>query len=478
MAVLFGPQGAGSGATADISNVLAGFADSTSQTRSFWPVLLDQYEDRALIENGFMADQVDNGGFVGVSVDTNNIFHTEQNSVLNTLQVVSVSGGASAGAEITVTVTANSFDDNGTNVFFNYGTVGKIFEGAVPSTQLIVSEEPVFTSTTNVHTIKFKSTSTAVLNTLVQAGDILKPQASAFAYGDNFPKGSVRGWTRYGVTWQYQMTSSATVNPASYNQSFEFKFEGQTYLAAKIFSDAILTSFLETSAIATVSSGQVLNGKSTTQGYVSAAQTFGMGDSFTAGTMNFDDLYDITDQLDARQAGSKISWWGGSNNINTLQRNNFASLTNGAVQYISGQDMKSADRQELKRSLGRFILGSRSIDLKVASEWSHKEMYSPLNSDGVQTGAYWNNAFILIADEQVALQKGMTNSSYAATAPMVRILQKESPQMIGGQKLKTRVFRVNPENLEKEEFYMTMAKDIAIQTMIANKLYFGTPVVA
>jgi hypothetical protein len=105
-------------------------------------------------------------------------------------------------------------------------------------------------------------------------------------------------------------------------------------------------------------------------------------------------------------------------------------------------------------------------------------MYSPLNSDGVQTGAYWNNAFILIADEQVALQKGMTNSSYAATAPMVRILQKESPQMIGGQKLKTRVFRVNPENLEKEEFYMTMAKDIAIQTMIANKLYFGTPVVA
>jgi hypothetical protein len=60
----------------------------------------------------------------------------------------------------------------------------------------------------------------------------------------------------------------------------------------------------------------------------------------------------------------------------------------------------------------------------------------------------------------------------------VRILQKESPQMIGGQKLKTRVFRVNPENLEKEEFYMTMAKDIAIQTMIANKLYFGTPVVA
>jgi len=476
MAVLFGPQGAGSGATADISNVLAGFADSTSQTREFWPKLLNQYEDRALIENGFMADQVDNGGFVGVAVDTNNIFHTEQNSVLNTLTVVSVSGGASAGAELTVTVTANSFDDDGSAYYYNYGTIGKIFEGSIPSTQLIVSEAPVFTPGSSTHTIKFKSTSTAVLNTLVQAGDVLKPQASAFAYGDNFPGGSVRGWTRYGVSWQYQLTSSATVNPASYNQFFEFKFEGQPYIAAKIFSDAILTSFLETSAIATVSQGLVLNGKATTQGYVSAAQTFGIGDSFTAGAITFDDMYDIDDQLEAVQAGSKIKWWGGANNISTIQRNNFAQLTNGAVQYISGQDMKSADRQELKKSLGRFIIGSREIALYKASEWSHKEMYSPLNSDGVQTTAYWNNAFILIADEQVALQKGMTNTTFGVSAPMVRILQKESPQMIGGQRLKTRVYNVNPENLQKEEFYMTMGKDIAVQTMLAGKLYFGTPV--
>jgi len=475
MAALFGPVGAGSGATPDISQVLAGFADSTSQTRLFWPVLLDQYEDRALIENGFMADQVDNGGFVGVAVDTNNIYHTEQNSVLNTLTVVSVTGGASAGAELVATVTANVFDDNGTNVYYNYGTVGKIFEGAVPSTQLIVTAVD-FDSTSATHTVTFSSTSTATLNTLVASGDVLKPQASAFAYGDSFPKGSVRGWTRYGVSWQYQLTSSATINPASYNQSFEFKFEGQTYLAAKIFSDAILTAFLETSAIATVSRGETLNGKGTTQGYVSAAQTYGMGDSFAAGAMTFDDLYDISDQLDAAQSGYKIKWWGGANNINTLQRNNFNQLTNGAIQYISGEGIQNGQRNQIKRSLGRFIVGVREIDLMNASEWSHKEMYSPLNSDGVQTGAYWNNAFILIADEQVALQKGMSNTSFSVSAPMVRILQKESPQMIGGQKLKTRVYNVNPENLQKEEFYMTMGKDIAVQAMIANKLYFGTPV--
>jgi hypothetical protein len=476
MAVLFGPQGAGSGATADISNVLAGFADSTSQTRLFWPVLLDQYEDRPLIEHGFMAHQVDNGGFVGVAVDTNNIYHTEQNSVLNTLTVASiVSGGDTAGANIIVNVTANSFDNNGTDVWYNYGTVGKIFEGSVPSTQLRV-EAVNFDSTTSTHTVEFSSTSTAVLNTLVASGNVLKPQASAFAYGDNFPKGSVRGWTRYGVSWQYQLTSSATVNPASYNQSFEFKFEGQNYIAAKIFSDAILTSFLETSAIATVSRGETLGGKGTTQGYVSAAQTYGMGDSFAAGAMNFDDLYDISDQLDAAQSGYKIDWWGGANNINTLQRNNFSQLTNGAIQYLAGSDIQNSGRNQLKKTLGRFIVGVREIDLMNASEWSHKEMYSPLNSDGVQTEAYWNNAFILIADQQVALQKGMTNSSFSVSAPMVRILQKESPQMIGGQKLKTRVYNVNPENLQKEEFYMTMGKDIAVQTMIANKLYFGTPV--
>jgi hypothetical protein len=475
MAALFGPVGAGSGSTPDISQVLAGFADSTSQTRQFWPVLLDQYEDRAPIENGFMANQVDNGGFVGVAVDTNNIFHTEQNSVLNTLTVVSTTGGASAGAEITVTVVANSFDNNGSDYFYNYGTIGKIFEGAVPSTQLIVSEAPVFDPASSTHTIKFKSTSTAVLNTLVASGDVLKPQASAFAYGDSFPGGSVRGWSRYGVTWQYQLTSSATINPAAYNQSFEFKFEGQTYLAAKIFSDAILTSYLETSAIATVSRGETLNGKATTQGYVSAAQTYGISDTFAAGTMTFDDFYDISDQLDAVQAGSKVNFWGGANAVNTLQRNNFAALTNGAIQYISGEGIQNSERNQIKRTLGRFILGVREFDLMNASEWSHKEMYSPLNSDGVQTAAYWNNAFIIIPDQQYALQKGMSNTSFSVTAPMVRILQKESPQMIGGQKLKTRVYNVNPENLQKEEFYMTMGKDIAVQTMLANKLYFGAP---
>ena len=137
MAALFGPVGAGSGATPDISNILAGFADSTSQTREYWPTLLTNYTDRPLIENGFMADQVDNGGFVGVAVSTNNIFHTEQDSVLNTLTVTSVaSGGTTAGENIIVNVSANSFDDNGTDVYYNYGTVGKVFQGALPSTQL------------------------------------------------------------------------------------------------------------------------------------------------------------------------------------------------------------------------------------------------------------------------------------------------------------------------------------------------------
>jgi len=476
MAALFGPVGAGSGATPDISNILAGFADSTSQTREFWPTLLTNYTDRPLIENGFMADQVDNGGFVGVAVSTNNIFHTEQDSVLNTLSVSSiVSGGTTAGENIIVRVSANSFDDNGTDVYYNYGTVGKVFQGALPSTQLRVVAVN-FDSTTSTHTVEFESTSTAVLNTLVASGDILLPQASAFSYGDTFPDGSVRGWTRYGVQWQYQMTSSATVNPASYNQAFEFTFEGQNYLAAKIFSDAILTSYLETSAIATVSTGQTLGEATTTMGYVTAATTYGMSDTFGAGAMTFDDLYDIVDQLQAAQTGTTIKWWGGANNINTLQRNNFNQLTNGAIQYISGGEFKNADRQEIKKSLGRFIVGTYDIGLFNASEWSHKEMYSP-KVGGVQTAAYWNNAFILIADEQMGLQKGMTNSSFTVTAPMVRILQKESPERIGGQNLKTRVYNVNPENLRKEEFFMTMAKDIAVQTMIASKLYFGQPLI-
>jgi len=92
----FSPGGTPAQAVADAAQ-LAGLADQVSFVREFWPTLLDRYPDRQLIENGLIAHMVENKAFVGVQTNTTQVFHAEQDSVLNTVTVTSVASGAGAG---------------------------------------------------------------------------------------------------------------------------------------------------------------------------------------------------------------------------------------------------------------------------------------------------------------------------------------------------------------------------------------------
>ena len=190
MALNTTPAFSGASATSPASvadaALLSGLADSTSFVRDFWPTLLDRYPDRQLIENGLMAHLVDNKAFVGVQTNTTQVFHAEQDSVLNTLTVVSVSGGATAGAVATITV--NSVVYNGNN--YNYATVGQNFQVA-DNPSAILNVVAVGASGGATFTIDVRPSSDVTANTVVQAGDTLLPQDAVNDVNGNFPDGTV-----------------------------------------------------------------------------------------------------------------------------------------------------------------------------------------------------------------------------------------------------------------------------------------------
>ncbi len=232
--------------------LLSGLADSTSFVRDFWPTLLDRYPDRQLIENGLMAHLVDNKAFVGVQTNTTQVFHAEQDSVLNTLEVVSVSGGATAG--VVATLTVNSIVYNGSN--YNYATVGQNFQVA-DNPSVILNVTAVGASGGATFTIDVRPSSDVIAANVIQAGDTLLPQDAVNDVNGNFPDGTVRGWSRYGVNFQYMSTGSAIVGQDTYNQAFMFQLEGgQSILAPRIFADALMTAMLRKSAAITRGRGE------------------------------------------------------------------------------------------------------------------------------------------------------------------------------------------------------------------------------
>jgi hypothetical protein len=471
----------GASATSPGGNVadaatLSGLADSTSFVRDFWPTLLDRYPDRQLIENGLMAHLVDNRAFVGVQSNTTQVFHAEQDSVLNTLTVVSFTGGASAGASAVITV--NSISYNGSN--YNYASVG-------PNSQ-IAQDPSVILNVTAVSTPANAATFTITVNpssdiqidTFLAASDILLPQDAVSDPNAAFADGSVRGWSRYGVNFQYMSTPSAKVGQSTYNQSFMFQLEGgQTVLAPRIFADALMTAMLRKSAAITRGRGETYGtaagSPSTTVGFVSAAQAFGLTDDYAAGGVQMSNLEDIGIRLQNRGAGTELDLWGGYNFVQSIQRNALAPLQGGAVQYISGEMNDGAGRPGLKRSLGHFILGKFKVNLNEASEWAHKAMYSPLISgDNTSlTSGYWANAFVIIPKEDVAVPRELTNTSYTVTAPMFRVLQLKAPVTTGGTPVMNQIVKRDPAHFGAMNYQIINNEYFAAQTMLASKLYFG-----
>lgn len=480
MALNSTPAFSGASATSPYNSVadaatLSGLADSTSFVRDFWPTLLDRYPDRQLIENGLMAHLVDNKAFVGVQSNTTQVFHAEQDSVLNTLTVSSFTGGASAGASATITV--NSIVYNGSN--YNYASVGQNFQIA-QDPSVVLNVTAVGASGGSTFTITVYPSSDVRLDTFLGAGDVLLPQDAVSDPNAAFADGSVRGWSRYGVNFQYMSTPSAKVGQSTYNQSFMFQLEGgQTVLAPRIFADALMTAMLRKSAAITRGRGETYGtatgSPSTTVGFVSAAQAFGLTDDYAAGAIQMTDLENIGIRLQNRGAGTELDLWGGYNFVQSIQRNALQPLTGGAVQYISGEMNDGSGRPGLKKSLGHFILGKFKVNLNEASEWAHKAMYSPdITGDGSSlTSGYWANAFVIIPKEDVAVPRELTNTSYTVTAPMFRVLQLKAPVTTGGTPVMNQIVKRDPAHFGAMNYQIINNEYFAAQTMLASKLYFG-----
>lgn len=449
---------------------LSGLADTVSQTRSFWPTLLSRYQDRQYIENGMIADLVDNAGFVGVPMGTANVFHAEQDSVLSTSTVVSVANGLTPGAQATITIQVVTVD----GAYFNYANVGQRFQVANNPGVTFTVDSTSFDESSTVHTITVTPPPTVTLATSVSAGDTLLPIDAVQAEGSDFPNGAVRGWARFGVNFQYMMTSSALMGPSAYSQNFEFTLaDGRTILAPKNFADAVLTAYLRKSAAITIGKGVTYGGKSTTTGLVTAAQTFGLTADYLAGGVQMDDFQNIFYKLQNRGAGSKLKVYGGYAFLQSFQKNAVSGLSNGAIQYISGELNQKDEATSLRQKFGKFNIGGFEVTLTEATEWRHKEMYTPdLGGDSLATG-YWANSFVVMPDEQVAVARELTQTSFTVTAPMFRVLQLQAPVEPGAAVTSSRVYARGGVNFGKENYQITHVEQFAAQTMMANKLYFG-----
>jgi hypothetical protein len=437
-----------------------------------------------------MAHLVDNKAFVGVASNTTQVFHAEQDTVLNTLQVISVtSASGTDGGAATINVVAPSFVQGASTTYFPYATKGQNFQLA-SNPDLILNVVSVTANASNVNnfSIVVRPTTTLQVNsTTVPAGGILLPQDGVNDINSEFANGSVRGWARYGVNFQYMSTPSAIVGQDTYNQAFMFQLEGgQSILAPRIFADAMMTAMLKKSAAITRGTGEQFLQASganlqTTVGFTQAAQTFGLTDDYAPGAVQIGDLENIGIRLMNRGAGTELDLWGGYAFLQSIQRNALQPLTGGAVQYISGEmnNGSASSRPGLKQSLGHFILGKFKVNLNEASEWAHKAMYSPdITGDGSSlTNGYWANSFCIIPKEQVAVPRELTNTSYTVTAPMFRVLQLKAPVTTGGTPVMNQIVKRDPAHFNAMKYQIINNENFAAQTMLASKLYFGGTIV-
>jgi len=172
---------------------LSGLADTVSFVREFWPTLLDRYPDRQLIENGLMAHLVDNKAFVGVASNTTQVFHAEQDTVLNTLEVISVtSPSGAAGGAATINVKAPELVQGASTTYYPYATVGQNFQLASnPDLILnVVSVTPPASTATNNFSIVVRPSSTVLVTTsTVAGGGILLPQDGVNDINGDFANG-------------------------------------------------------------------------------------------------------------------------------------------------------------------------------------------------------------------------------------------------------------------------------------------------
>jgi hypothetical protein len=425
-----------------------------------------------------MAHLVDNKAFVGVASNTTQVFHAEQDSVLNTLTVQSTPTLQGDGSYNIVVDAVQYNGTTGPTGFFNYATVGQNFGVAEDPSLTINVAAVTFPKATGAatHIINVFGATGVNLATSISTGDTLLPQDAVNDINGDFPNGSVRGWARYGVNFQYMATGSAIVGQDTYNQAFMFQLEGgQSILAPRIFADALLTAMLRKSAAITIGKGETYNGRQTTTGIVEAAKGFGLTSDYTVGGFQPSNFNDIAVRLQNRGAGTELDLWGGYAFLQNLQSTTLQGFTGGAIQYISGEMNNTGVRPGLKQSLGHLILGKFKVNLNEATEWAHKAMYSPdLGGTPSTLGdGYWANSFLIIPKEQVAVPRELTNTSYTVTAPMFRVLQLKAPVTTGGTPVMNQIVKRDPAHFGAMKYQIVNNENFAAQTMLATKLFFG-----
>lgn len=453
------------------------FADTVALTRKFHRQIMERIPDANYLKDGLLEDVIAGGGLLGVASDTVNVFHAEQESVVSNIKVIAKAAVAGATNKLTLTIDGESIDAK----FFIYALVGQIFSTSSPNVQVIVESVNQTLQAGDDYNIVVTAATGVALTNFIAANDILRPLGSAVGANSDFGTGSVRGWSRFGVTFQTQETVAGPLPTNAYNQTFEFTMgNGQNVLAPRILLDAYVRDDLKKMAQVIAGTGETLNSLPTTMGIFKTVQTFGQSADYTnanaSGGLTWDAFLTINDYLRNRGAGTDRDLWVGAKVFDTIQKN-FGSTFSLALRYVNADGNLGDAHTNLGVGFAQFASSEVTYTLKRMNELSHPRIFSnagivPANAAAL-SNQYYSNCFLILPSTKMKIQNGLSSRTQAVEAPMMRILQLEAPVTVGGPKVMKRVYNQAGAELGKENYKVTMRQDFALQMMLAYKCYFG-----
>lgn len=463
------------GSAADMT--YSAFADTVALTRKFHRQIMERIPDANYLKDGLLEDMIAGGGLLGVASDTVNVYHAEQESVVSNITVLDVTptGSGSNTGTLRIDGTVITSLAGGSKAFI-YALVGQIFSTNDPGVQLIVTGVSSTPVGTNDFDITVALESTLALATYVADNDILRPLGSAVGANSDFGTGSVRGWSRFGVTFQTQETVAGPLPTNAYNQTFEFTMgNGQNVLAPRVLLDAYVRDDLKKMAQIIAGTGETLNGLPTTMGIFKTVQTYGQSGDWSHSTLNWDAFLEINDFLRNRGAGTDRDLWLGAKVFDTIQQN-FGTDFSLALRYVNADGNLGDAHTNLGVGFAQFASSEVTYTMKRLNEVSHPRIFSNAGtspSAGTLADQYYANCFLIVPSTKMKIQSGLTSRTQAVEAPMMRLLQLEAPVTVGGPKVMKRVYNQAGAELDRENYRVTMRQDFALQMMLAYKCYFG-----
>ena len=451
------------------------FADTVALTRKFHRQIMERIPDANYLKDGLLEDVIAGGGLLGVASDTVNVYHAEQESVVSNITVLDVTAGSPTNTG-TLRIDGSVITSiAGGSKAFIYALVGQIFSTNDPSVQLIVTSVSETVVGTNDFDITVALATGLVLTDYVADNDVLRPLGSAVGANSDFGTGSVRGWSRFGVTFQTQETVAGPLPTNAYNQTFEFTMgNGQNVLAPRVLLDAYVRDDLKKMAQIIAGTGETLNGLPTTMGIFKTVQTYCQTQDYTTGDLTWDAFLEINDWLRNRGAGTERDLWLGAKVFDTIQQN-FQADFSLSLRYVNADGNLGDAHTNLGVGFGQFASSEVTYTMKRMNELSHPRIFSNAGDAALAASGnqYYANCFMILPSTKMKIQNGLTSRTQAVEAPMMRILQLEAPVTVGGPKVMKRVYNQAGAELGKENYRVTMRQDFALQMMLAYKCFFG-----